>query len=112
MVKVELRPHMGESMRRGKLVEVSVGQQRVFVEGDFCGYVGDEPGSPFCPTLPPGDFNAEELAAIEVAVTQFHGGVTPRASSMLPDEPEAEPESEPVVDVPDEEEIVTVTDEA
>ncbi len=86
MVKVELKPHMGVAMVRGREVARALPQQRVFVEGDFVGYVSDTPGRPFCATVPEKDLLPEEIEAINQAIAKHHGGIKPPEMVSVPTE--------------------------
>lgn len=103
-IQVELKQHMGHVTVRGKSVERALPQQRVFVNGDFVGYVSDKPGRPFCATVPEKDLLPEEIVAINEAIAKHHGGQQPPAMVSVPDDkPEAD---EVVIDPVPEEEIV------
>jgi hypothetical protein len=108
-IKVELKQHMGNVRLRGKSVQRALPQQRVFVDGDFVGYVSDKPGRPFCATVPEKDLLPEEVEAINEAIAKHHGGQMPPEMATVPD---ADDQSDSVtVETSDDEIVIDPTAE-
>lgn len=108
-IKVELKQHMGFVSVRGKSVKRALPQQRVFVDGDFVGYVSDKPGRPFCATVAEKDLLPEEVAAINEAITAHHGGQAPPEMTTVP--PADDEADEVTVDTSDDEIVIDPTAE-
>ncbi len=109
-IKVELKRHTGQRTVRGRVRTVELPQFKVYVDGDFVGYVSETPGKPFCAVVPAKDLMPEELAAIDQEIAKLHGGVQPPASVHVPETTDPEPEDVATSDLPSDDEI-TVTDD-
>ena len=94
--KVELKQFTVFEERRGKPVQTTRPQQRIYLDGQFVGYVSDTPGTRFCPTWPRSEFSDSELAAIDNAIKQHHGGVQPPTAARLPELTDTETPAEDV----------------
>jgi hypothetical protein len=77
-MKIELRPHTGLDVRTRR--EVTLPQDRIFLDGQAVGFVGHKPGDPVCLTE---RFPEETQAAIAAHVAQIRG-VPPRKVAMPP----------------------------
>lgn len=86
--KVELKQYTCWEKRRGKPVKATRPQQRIYLDGQFVGYVSDKPGTRFCPTWGRAEFTSEELAAIDAAIKEHHGGVEPPPAARMPQMPD------------------------
>ena len=109
-IKVELKRHTGERKVRGKLQTVELPQFKVYVGGDFVGYVSSKPGKPFLATRPAKDILPEELEAINAEIAKLHGGQQPPEAVHVPEKPDGEDEAISDTDLPSDDEV-TVTDD-
>lgn len=113
-IQVTLKRHTGERKVRGQLRPVNLPQFKVYVGKDFVGYVSENPGKPFCATVPAKDLLPEELEAINAEIAKMHGGQQPPEAVHVPEETEQDgtstDEAISDADLPSDDEV-TVTDD-
>lgn len=87
-IKVELKPHIGETITEAGSIEVELPQKVIFVNDVWAGYVGNAPGSQISIILKSLPDNM--LAEIKRKVDELRGDVSRGISqAKTVDEPEA-----------------------